>query len=291
MADAVTDTDSTGDSFSHLPPREAYLAGVIDALPEGAAMSIKVLADAQPYYGQQAVATALRTLSAEGHLRRVRSAPPTSNKLVTHTFFSRTPRPDAWWSAYLNQSPTPATSPNKPPTPRPTKPRTLGRTSAPTLEKTPHSRAYATLAGLGHVDDRVTLSAAECAALEGLASQWLARGATEDHLIRSLTAGLPDEVSSPGAFIRTRLTSKLPPEPSRAPKPTPSHRWLVECTNCGAPGRPEALPGGLCCSCRDEAPPQPTGPLTPTEVHARATGLRTAAGLPARPRQISPAAS
>ncbi|TJZ50105.1 MarR family transcriptional regulator [Streptomyces piniterrae] len=289
----VTDTASTGDCvdvfFSHLPAREAYLAGVIDALPEGAAMSIKTLADAQPYYGQQAVATALRTLSTTGHLRRVRSAPADGNKLVTHTFFSRTPRPDAWWSTYLNQAPTPANPPTEPPTlptpppARPPKPPRSPSQPRPHSRPHSHSRAYATLAALGQVDDRVTLSAAECAALEPLASQWLARGATADHLTRSLTAGLPSEVASPGAFIRTRLTSKLPPEPSHAPKterkPTPVRRWLVECTNCGVPGRPEALPAGLCTPCRGETPPQRTGPLTPTEVHARATHLRTAAGL------------
>ncbi|MFF4603741.1 hypothetical protein ACFY12_13525 [Streptomyces sp. NPDC001339] len=270
--------------FAHLPAREAYLATLIDQLPEGAAMSIKVLADAQPYYGQQAVATALRTLSTAGHLRRVRSAPAAGNRLVTHTFFSRTPRPDTWWTTYLNNQPTP----------HPTKPRTVTRpTNTPDPGIAPrsrshththtHTRAYATLAGIGHVDDRVTLSASECTALESLASQWLDRGATEDHLVRSLTTDLPGEIHSPGAFIRTRLTAKLPPERSREPKKaaTPPHRWLVECTHCGAPGRPEALAGGLCRPCRDDAPPPPTGPLTPTEIHARAATLRAAAGLPA----------
>ncbi|WP_066928927.1 hypothetical protein [Streptomyces sp. NBRC 110611] len=277
-------TPSADGLFAHLPAREAYLATLIDQLPEGAAMSIKILADAQPYYGQQAVATALRTLSAAGHLRRVRRAPAVGNRLVTHTFFSRTPRPDTWWATYLNNQ--------HQPTPHPARPRTATATHptdtpAPAPGKAPRTRAYATLARLGHADDRVTLSAAECVALESLANQWLDRGASEDHLVRSLTADLPGEIHSPGAFIRTRLTTKIPPERSREPKraaTAPPHGWLVECAHCGVPGRPEALPGGLCRSCRNEAPPPLAVPLTPAEVHARAATLRATARSTERSR-------
>ncbi|RPK45947.1 hypothetical protein EES39_14445 [Streptomyces sp. ADI92-24] len=37
---------------------------------------------------------------------------------------------------------------------------------------------------------------------------------------------------------------------------------MMECTECGAPGRPEALPDGLCQPCRQ--------PTTPTAVPAAA---------------------
>ncbi|MEE1808277.1 hypothetical protein [Streptomyces sp. BE133] len=33
----------------------------------------------------------------------------------------------------------------------------------------------------------------------------------------------------------------------------PAHRVMVECTQCGTPGRPDALPDGLCRPCRQAA--------------------------------------
>ncbi|MER7650352.1 hypothetical protein [Streptomyces rimosus] len=127
----------------------------------------------------------------------------------------------------------------------------------------PHSPAYAALAALGTADPRMILSAAECTALEALAAQWLARGVSATHLITVLTAGLPPEVHSPGAIARTRLTTKLPPAPLPNPTPgqAPEHAptRIMECTECGVPGRPEALPGGLCRNCRGDTPaPDPT---------------------------------
>ncbi|WP_242582918.1 hypothetical protein [Streptomyces sp. MST-110588] len=101
------------DTFSHLPEREAYLAAFIDRLPDGAAIGIKALAEAQPRYGQQAVATALRNLSVAGHLRRVHlGAGEGPGKLVTRTFFSRTARDDAWWATFLRDDGTPHRAPN-----------------------------------------------------------------------------------------------------------------------------------------------------------------------------------
>ncbi|MEU2251170.1 MarR family transcriptional regulator, partial [Streptomyces sp. NPDC019224] len=48
------------DDFVFLPERERYIAGYVDTLPDGAAMSIKSLAKSQPLYGQMAVGSALR---------------------------------------------------------------------------------------------------------------------------------------------------------------------------------------------------------------------------------------
>ena len=62
----------TLNDFILLPTRERYVAGFIDHLPETAAMSVKVLAQQLPLYGQQAIGSALRALSVAGHLRRVR---------------------------------------------------------------------------------------------------------------------------------------------------------------------------------------------------------------------------
>lgn len=145
------------------------------------------------------------------------------------------------------------------------------------------SPAYLALAQLGRVDSRLTLSAADCAVLEARAAEWFARGVDADYLTQALTAGLPPRVDSPVGFVRRRLTDKIPPHvpavPSPPPPGAPVHRVMLECTKCGAPGRPEALPDGLCRPCRtpseggvaeETAVDLPGAP----DVRALAAGLR-----------------
>ncbi|WP_329335639.1 hypothetical protein OG866_17075 [Streptomyces sp. NBC_00663] len=256
------------DDFQNLPPREAYLASLIDQLPENAAMDAKTLAKAQPLYGQQAVRSALNELGRAGHLRRVRRRIPpaegeTGTRWVFHTFWSRTARDDEWWAGTLEGDVTPEAA-------EPAAPEVSEDVVRP-------SEAYDVLARLGLRDPRLALSAADCTALEELAGEWLARGMSPDQLSQVLTAGLPEQVHSPRAFVRRRLTDKLPPDrPVAAPSPRP--RSMMECTDCRVPGRPEALPGGLCrgCSGRDRgAEPMPTQ----TQIHqvrARVEEMRAA---------------
>ncbi|MFH8476865.1 MarR family transcriptional regulator [Streptomyces sp. NPDC018000] len=117
------------------------------------------------------------------------------------------------------------------------------------------SPAYLALARLGRVDHRLALSAADCEALEARATEWLARGVSTDYLTQALTAGLPARVDSPVGFLRHRLKDKIPPALPAAPDiPTGSaRRVMVECAQCGTPGRPDALPDGLCRPCRQAA--------------------------------------
>ncbi|MFF4224830.1 hypothetical protein ACFYZH_18480 [Streptomyces abikoensis] len=236
-------------TFAHLPAREAYIASHIDRLPDGAAMDAKTLAKELPY-GQQAVRTALNNLSEAGHLRRIREpAGDDTTQWVFRTYFSRTARSDAWWERWLNEGdePQPETKPQR-------------------------SAAYDALATLGLTDARLALSARECADLEPLAAEWLARGIPPARLIAALTAGLPASVHSPAAFTRRRLREKMPPEP---PLPSaPLGRRIMECTSCRTPGRPEALSGGLCRVCRgvDVTPPDPSPQAR--EVRARAARVR-----------------
>ncbi|MEV8017820.1 hypothetical protein AB0O76_16045 [Streptomyces sp. NPDC086554] len=245
--------------FAHLPVREAYLAAYIDRLPEGAAIDIKTLAREQPRYGQQAVQTALNSLTAAGHYRRVRV--PLGDALtqwVFRTYFSRTARDAEWWTRFLTGD-VPDGDTDTVPDPSARKVR---------------SEAYDALARLGTADNRLTLSAAECAALEELAAQWLARGATREGLTRALTAGLPDQVHSPGAFVRRRLRDKLPPQLAAR------RQVLVECTGCGVPGLPERLPYGLCKGCRGQGggtglEQGPATALPPHEVRRRVAALRS----------------
>ncbi|MFG2844735.1 hypothetical protein ACGF12_16405 [Kitasatospora sp. NPDC048296] len=250
--------------FAHLPVREAYIASLIDHLPDGAAMDVKTLAALQPHYGQMACRTVLNNLSTAGHLRRVRERVGDKQcRWVFRTYFSRTPRSDAWWTRFLLTGEASTSG-----APDPPEERTLNRTS-------PTSAAYAALAGLGLADARLALSAADCAALEPLAAEWLARGATPALFTAALTAGLPpDGVHSPAAFTRRRLLDKMPPE---RPLPQQQSTRIIECTDCRTPCRPHALLGGLCRTCRGtpKAPP-PRQHLSPTVVRAHAARAREA---------------
>ncbi|GGV93191.1 hypothetical protein GCM10015535_55780 [Streptomyces gelaticus] len=272
--------------FALLPERERHIAGYVDALPDGAAMDIKSLARSQPLYGQMAVGSALRALGVAGHLRHVRCLSGESGdqvRWVTRTFWSRVARDNEWWNAFLaaeERRPAPqeaaeaaATTAHEAPVSLPVPAQPLvttvpqQRTAEPVPVPDPVSVSQATagrpspaflaLAHLGRADSRLALSAADCAALEQMAAEWFARGVDADYLTRALTAGLPASVDLPFGFVRRRLRDKLPPRlPAAAPAApgTPVRRLMVECTECGAPGRPEAFRDGLCRPCRDPDP-------------------------------------
>ncbi|MCX4416954.1 MarR family transcriptional regulator [[Kitasatospora] papulosa] len=151
------------------------------------------------------------------------------------------------------------------------------------------SPAYLALAQLGRVDARLALSAADCRVLEPLAAAWFTRGVDADYLTHALTAGLPAQVDSPVGFVRRRLTDKLPPRltsstASATAAATRGPRLLAECTECGRPGAPEALPDGLCRGCRtaasDTTPTAPAGPPAERDVHALVSRLRELTRLP-----------
>ncbi|MFJ1649698.1 hypothetical protein [Streptomyces sp. NPDC088258] len=289
-----------GDDFAGLPAREASIAGFIDRLPEGADISVKALAKVLDY-GQCALRTALNHLQRTGHLRRGREHLVTvgAARWVTRTWFSRTARDDSWWASFVagersgevsgeaagdvpgdaaegagDEGAGGAGARCAPPVPTP------ARSGS-------RSRAYAVLAAVGRRNPVVSLSAADCAALEPLAAEWFVRGAREDDVLRALTHGLPAVVHHPAGMIRNRLTAKLPPElpePTGPPEPPgpevvvrPPLR-ILECSTCRAPGRPEALVGGECGECRGLAVPvRHPVPLSPEQVHARASQARTAA--------------
>ncbi|MET7414021.1 MarR family transcriptional regulator [Streptomyces rubiginosohelvolus] len=276
------------DDFALLPTRERYVAGFVDHLPDGASMSVKQLAKQLPLYGQQAISTALNSLSVAGHLRRVRCAVGAGDETrwVFRTFWSRTARDNEWWATYLaTETASQAAAPAPPPA-RAEGPAVAGPAPEPTAvppQRTPPqppnaepaqptgpSPAYLALARLGRNDHRLGLSADDCTTLEPLAAQWLDRGVTTDYLTSTLTAGLPAQIDSPAGLLRRRLIDKLPPRlpdttSTPANTPAPTHRLLVECTDCGRPGPPEALPDGLCHPCHqthtthgNTAPPDPT---------------------------------
>ena len=276
--------------FAHLPAREAAIAGFIDRLPDGADISVKALAKVLDY-GQCALRTALNRLQRAGHLRRGREHVVGSGgaRWVTRTWFSRTPRDNAWWASYVNGasggsgssgvtgvtrlSGISGTSGAMPvPGARPT-------AAAAAPDRLPdRTRAYTVLVAVGRRNPAVSLSAADCAALEPLAAEWFVRGATEDDVLRTLTEGLPVPVHHPAGLIRERLKSKLPPVPSASERPT---LRIMECATCRAPGRPEALVDGDCGACRGEPEVVRRSPRLPSgTVHARAAEARAGVSRP-----------
>ncbi|MFP8904065.1 hypothetical protein [Streptomyces atacamensis] len=68
--------------------------------------------------------------------------------------------------------------------------------------------------------------------------------------------------------------------PASVPAQGPAPRRVMECTGCGRPGRPEALPGGLCRDCRGLPEPAPAGPSA-ADVRARVERLRAGLRTPA----------
>ncbi|MGI5369164.1 hypothetical protein [Streptomyces iakyrus] len=241
----------TNHDFAHLSPREASIATYLDRLPDGADISVKTLAKQLPY-GQCALGTALNHLQGAGHLRRGReciTADDGSSRWITRSWWSRTARDDDWWTAF-----------------------TRGDVPQPQAARPTRSRAHILLAALGRTAPVLSLSEADCATLAPLVTEWFERGASEDDVLRALTAGLPTPVHHAAALVRNRLTSKLPPLPA----PRPPLR-VLECANCGSPGRPETLPGGRCSACRGErAPAQPPAPLPALTIRDRAAEIRAA---------------
>ncbi|MFJ2897483.1 MarR family transcriptional regulator [Streptomyces sp. NPDC087218] len=258
--------------FAFLPDRERHIAGYIEALPDGAVMDVKSLAKVLPLYGQMAVSSALRALSVAGHLRRVRGQSGEGDQVrwVTRTYWSRIARDNEWWNAFLATEAAPAPEPVRVPAPAPVpvlvpEQRTEEPRPVRELEPVPGSgegqqpsKAFVALARLGRADERLALSAADCAELEPLAAEWFERGVGAAYLTSALTAGLPDAVGSPFGLVRRRLRDKLPPRlPAPAPRPVseaPLRRMMAECTECRTPGRPEAFHDGLCRPCRQPEP-------------------------------------
>lgn len=293
----------TGDDFAHLPKREAAIAAFIDRLPEGAAIGAKTLAKVLPDYGQQACGSALRYLREVGHvfIRHVSKVTKTGVRRVTRTFFSRTARPASWWERVgRDETPPPVETSVPEPEPEPAPASDPAPTSAPAPAPAPRrSRAYAALVALRHVDPRLTLSAAECEALESLAGQWLERDTTTEQMTASITAGLPSVIFSPAGFIRRRLEKKMPPIPTRliaayddrSVSRRPPTLSFSPCGDCGGVDLNTVLGDYSCAMCARVPDVTDTflsedpwgdrsgewNGLSPEEVRRRTDGLRVAA--------------
>ncbi|WP_245179257.1 hypothetical protein [Streptomyces montanisoli] len=292
------------DDFRGLPRREAEIAAFIDRLPEGADISVKMLAKVMNY-GQCALSTALTRIQRAGHLRRGREqfVGPDGARWVTRTYFSRTAREDAWWEAFtageVKQDEGRSVSSDPPVIAEATAIAVAAAPAedAPTVAAVPPeavgvelSPAYLVLASVGRAHPAMGLSAQECVDLEPLAAEWLRRGASQEQVLCALTSGLPATgVARPGSFARSRLTRRLPPEiapPSDGDVPESGagrERMalrILECSRCGTPRSAAALSGGECPACRGLHPVPPA--LAPEDVS------RYAADIRARTREAGP---
>jgi hypothetical protein len=257
--------------FADLPPREAAVGAYIDRLPEGADISVKTLAKNLPY-GQCALRTTLNNLTLAGHLRRGRECVGVTSggaRWVTRTWFSRTPRDDAWWAAFT----------------RGTVPTSTAATQPKPLSSRPQtrSRAMILLAALSRTEPMLSMSRSQCAELAPLVEDWLERGSPENAVVKALTDRLPTPVHSPVALLRRRLTDNPLPEPTPTPPPVSEVMGpqqplrLVECAKCRDPLPPDS-PGGMCGPCRGATVrDRDTGPtLAADAVQAAAAGIRAA---------------
>lgn len=241
------------------------------SLPDGSRESIKTLAG-RSREGRTAVANAMRELEAAGFLKRVKRH--ADGAIGTRLVVSDAPMVDSLGPAIVDSTPVgpgitgqevPKDLPSKNPTP--TQPPTTGSVNpnptqppnAPaaqvgsgSVEMTQTEKA---LAGLAAIDGRLHLTAADVASLTPLADEWFARGADERRFAAVLTLGLPETINHPAAFLRRRLTDKMPaarPSVAAVTAPQAARHLCPECE------RPKASEG-LCadCSVKDATPVEP----------------------------------
>ncbi|MFI0738217.1 MarR family transcriptional regulator [Streptomyces sp. NPDC021100] len=162
------------------------------------------------------------------------------------------------------------------------------------------SPAYRALALLGSRDPRLTLSAADCSALEPLAAEWLARQVNREQLLAALSNGLPPQIHNPAALVRKRLESKMPPipyRPSLSPPPPPPPpplpqpegaaeivaRSHVACAVCHGTDAATRDGAGLCLTCAVPEEPEPLpGDFDELVAHVRRGVAHGRAGFRSR---------
>ncbi|MFJ4838340.1 helix-turn-helix domain-containing protein [Streptomyces sp. NPDC088746] len=263
------------------------LAAHIQSLPAGAKVGIKVLSARFPE-SEARIAAALHELEATGYLHRSRVRLP-DGRMVTRTVSynqpgatATAPRPQPRHSeppatlAAPPPPPAPVEAPPPPPTaapaapaplpsaapvyvPAPTAPRKqpppLPHPHAPTVEL--HRAATALLADLRRSSPQLTLPEADIEALAPGVATWLERDAHPDTIRHALTSDLPTPVKHPAKFVRSRITTLLPPPLPGTADLTPPRRKVIviplqNCDTCDRAFR--ATHPGHCRDCRTEQP-------------------------------------
>ncbi|QNE75590.1 helix-turn-helix domain-containing protein [Streptomyces finlayi] len=264
------------------------LAVHIQSLPAGAKVSIKVLTARFPE-SEARIAAALRELEATGYLHRSRVRLP-DGRMVTRTVsynqpgaIALAPQPLPRPRPRRSEPPAPLTVPPPAPPrdaaapttapeplppaapvylPAPTAPRKqpppLPHPHAPTEEL--HRAATALLADLRRSSPQLTLPETEIETLAPGVAAWLERDAHPDTIRHALTSDLPTPVKHPAKFVRSRITTLLPPPLPGTADLTPPRRKVIviplqNCDTCDRAFR--ATAPGHCRGCRVDAHQDP----------------------------------
>ncbi|MFI0718329.1 hypothetical protein [Streptomyces sp. NPDC021224] len=268
--------------------------------PDGWREDGRHMADTSPQ-GRLAVAKALRELTAFGYYRVERVRRP-DGTFASETHVYDTPqvgpgavRPGSGRPATADRGAHPVKDRGKEPTlPAQRTPTGVvpgagrgGRReipSTPLAQAEPPNATSTEAAALLHrmtaAEPRLRLGAAEAMTLAPLVTPWLERGLGPRDLSPALLSGLPERVHSASAFLRDRLTRKLPPapEPTTAPPKPRSH----ECAGCARPIPYE----GTCrtCAAADAPPPDAVDERARTTARGRAL---VRAALTSRPGTLT----
>ncbi|WP_435134037.1 hypothetical protein [Actinacidiphila sp. bgisy144] len=262
--------------------------------PDGWREDGRRMADTSPQ-GRLAVAKALRELTAFGYYRVERVRRP-DGTFVSQAHVYDSPqvgpgavRPGSGRPAADDRGANPVKDRGK----EPTLPAQRGLPSVPLAKaeaQTEPSDATGTeAAALLHrvtaAEPRLRLGAAEAMTLAPLVTPWLERGFGPRDLAPALLSGLPERVHSASAFLRDRLTRKLPPPPEPITAPPPQPRWH-ECGSCARPSPYE----GICRTCAGVGAPPPDPVDERARTAARGRALVRAA-LDSRPGALTGASA
>ncbi|MFC5720054.1 helix-turn-helix domain-containing protein [Streptomyces gamaensis] len=251
------------------------LAVYIQALPDGARIGIKQLAEVFPE-GATVIGRALNELEAAGYLLRKRVRGKDGRVRTRTTWYEH---PGARWGKVPGGTAVPAGTGRTPADgtghPEPQLPTRTDRTPAnvpaaaptptratpelPPVDQEPVDQEAADiLASLRRRDPRLLLSGRDIRHMAPLVRTWLDRGIGPHQLRHTLTRELPAEgLKWPARILTHRLTDWLPPAlptsvPAAAPKPEPVRPHpLRNCDGCDRAFR--APHPGLCRDCREAA--------------------------------------
>jgi hypothetical protein len=256
------------------------ILGHLLSLPDGQRGDIRTLTERTPE-GRERVASALRELERFGYLKRVVKRTP-EGRVYTEVDVFDTPDGPSTQATPKTVSPgsggLAATSDGdhpvneqagKPTLPQPTADEKPGREGDGDEETAASAQL---LTRVARAEPKLALGVGEVLRLAPLVTEWRRRGASDLHIIGSLTAGLPSGgVYHPARFIETRLRNKMPAERRIAPARS-------ECGECRVP----VVVAGLCRACRQEERAGSGLSAEVVQVCARGVAMARAAlrGLP-----------
>ena len=245
--------------------------------PNGKRDDIRTLTERTPE-GRERVASAMRELERFGYLKRTKKR-SSAGRIYTEVEVFDTPggpsshdAPSARFPASGDQAAGPdgghplnerGETPTLPAAPGDDA-EERGREGGSDAETTASAEL---LLRVSHADPRLSLGRRETLRLAPLVTEWRRRGASEPHVIGSLTSGLPrDGVHHAARFLEARLVAKMPAERC-ATQPRP------ECAECGVP----VLDPGSCRSCRGLKATPSRSVTDFTQVRSRGAAMARAA--------------